>query len=99
MSIELFSDTALSTNQVQEAVDAIPNEQYVLVGTPTLDTLLLRFASQPRRENWPEDVRISFGRSISLAMHSGAEQERIEFVRHVEHCLRRLGHRCQFEEE
>lgn len=98
MSIEYFAPICLSPGEVELVCDALPNEKFILVSTPDRERILLRFSARPQREDWPEDIEVTFTDSIGVTVHSGTVMERQEFVRHLEDSLLALGYELEFEE-
>lgn len=76
----------------------LPNERYTLVSKAVHDRISLRFADRPAKTEWPEDAEVYLGDTVSVVFHSGSEDERHEFLRHLEGCLRELGCPLRFEE-
>ena len=98
VSLEYSASAKLTEAEVSQLKGSLPNDDYVLVSAPSATRLLFRFGGRPTREEWPADVDLRFGDTVYVAIHSGTEAERREFLRHVGACLGELGHTCHFEE-
>jgi hypothetical protein len=99
MSIEYSTEITLPPEERQRFLDTLPNATLVLVARPSVDRILMRFSTGPRRDSWPEDFEISVGANIRLVVHSGTATERMDLVRHLESRLREMGELGQFEED
>ena len=99
MSLEYSASAKLTEDEVSLLKVSLLNNYYVLASAPSATQLLLRFGGRPAREEWPEDIDLRFADTVYVAIHSGTEAERKNFLRYLGDCLRDLGQTCDFEED